>query len=150
LKALSVINSIRTQTGVIYDNSMTQHTCLWDPNYPECPERLISVINRCHEMKLFERCEKLTPRLADKNEILAIHTEEHFNLLKTTSECTDNEKLEDLSSRYDAIYIHPTTFNLSLLACGSTIELVDNILDEKIQNGMGKFYFFFSFAKIGI
>lgn len=134
--ALSSLNMVRGETSVIYDESMTQHFCLWDQNYPECPERFTSVINRCRELKLIDRCKSLKPRLATKEEILTVHTEDHYNLLKTTSECVDEEKLEDLSSNYDAIYINSKTFDLSLLACGSTIELVDSILDGHCQNGM--------------
>lgn len=127
---------IRGKTGVIYDGSMAQHLCLWDESYPECPERYTSVINRCREMKLLERCEELKPRKATKEEVLMVHTESHYDLLKSTTNCKDEYHLEDLSSNYDAIYIHPTTFDVSLLACGSTIELVDNVLDGKVQNGM--------------
>lgn len=134
--ALSSLYMLRGETSVIYDESMTQHYCLWDRNYPECPERFTSVINRCRELKLFDRCKSLKPRLATKEEVLTVHTEEHYNLLKSTSECVDEEKLEDLSSNYDAIYINSQTFNLSLLACGSTIELVDSIIDGDCQNGM--------------
>lgn len=123
-------------TGIIFDESMAQHCCLWDQTYPECPERFTSVINRCREMKLIERCKELKPRLATKEEVLTVHTEKHFALLEATKAVKDEAHLEELSSNYDAIYIHPTTFDLSLLACGSTIELVDNILDGNVQNGM--------------
>jgi histone deacetylase 6 len=134
--ALSSLGMIRGETSVIYDESMTQHFCLWDQNYPECPERFTSVINRCRELKLFDRCKTLQPRLATKEEILTVHTEDHYNLLKDTSGNSNEENLEDLSSNYDAIFINSKTFELSLLACGSTIELVDSILDGKCQNGM--------------
>ena len=127
---------IRGETGIIYDESMALHRCLWDDNYPENPERYTSVINRCQEMKLIERCKELKPRMATKEEILMIHSDEHYEILKSTSNYKDQDEMEELSSRYDAIYIHPTTFDLTLLAAGSTIELVDNILEGKVQNGM--------------
>ncbi|KAL7039894.1 hypothetical protein ACKWTF_000165 [Chironomus riparius] len=134
--ALSSINMVRGRSGVIYDESMTQHFCLWDQNYPECPERFTSVINRCNELELFDRCIELKPRLATKNEILSIHTEKQYDLLQSTRDLNNEDQLEDLCSQYDAIFMNPSTFNLALLACGSTIELVDNILDGTIQNGM--------------
>lgn len=127
---------IRGRSGVVYDESMTRHFCLWDPNYPECPERFTSVINRCRELKLFDRCVELKPRQATMDEILTVHTSEHFELLKSTRNINDEDQLEDLSSHYDAIFINQSTFDLALLSCGSTIELVDNILDGTIQNGM--------------
>lgn len=58
-------------------------------------------------MKLIDRCVKLTPRSATKEQILTKHTEEQYNILKETSGCENADKLEDLSSHYDAIYIHP-------------------------------------------
>lgn len=121
---------------MIYDDSMAEHCCLWDQSYPECPERYTEVIERCREMKLIERCKELKPRQAIKDEILMVHTEKHYQLLEATKECKDEGKMEQLSSNYDAIYIHPTTFDLSLLACGSTIELVDSIIEGESQNGM--------------
>lgn len=134
--ALSSLCMIRGETSVIYDESMILHKCLWDESYPENGERFTSVMNRCRELKLFERCKILKSRLATKEEVLMVHTEEQYDLLKTTSGCVDEEKLEDLSSNYDAIYINSKTFDISLLACGSTIELVDSILDNECQNGM--------------
>lgn len=39
-------NRIKNGTGLVYDEKMTEHLCLWDPNYPECPERFTRVIDR--------------------------------------------------------------------------------------------------------
>ena len=33
-------------TGVVYDMAMAEPRCLWDNDYPECPERFTSVLNR--------------------------------------------------------------------------------------------------------
>lgn len=62
---------------------------------------------RCEELDLIDRCHSLTPRSATKDEILLKHTEEQFIILKETDGETNEDKLEDLSSHYDAIYIHP-------------------------------------------
>lgn len=127
---------VRGETGIIYDKSMIQHHCLWDQSYPECPDRFTSVLNRCEELGLLARCKKLDTRSATKAEVLLKHSEEHFKLLEGTKHGSDEGQLEELSSNYDAIYIHPSTFDLSLLAVGCTIELVDSILSNKIMNGM--------------
>lgn len=130
------MHAVRGETGLIYDNSMAVHRCLWDETYPECPERYKSVMERCSELKLIERCKFLQPRRATKDEVLSKHTEKLFNLLESTSKSVNENELEDLSSNYDAIFIHPITFDVSLLAVGCTIELVDAILDGSVQNGM--------------
>lgn len=38
-----------------------------------------------------------------------MHTEEHFERLKQTAGIRDDERMEELSSRYDSIYIHPVS-----------------------------------------
>lgn len=48
---------------------------------------------------------------------------------------TDEQVLEDKSSRYDAVYFHPLTFEAALFAAGSVIELVDAMINDEIRNG---------------
>lgn len=44
--AMDSVKNVRGHTGIVYDNRMAEHRCLWDPNYPECPERFTRVIER--------------------------------------------------------------------------------------------------------
>lgn len=64
---------------------------------------------RCQDLKLIERCKPISSRSATIDEILIKHTQEHYDVLKATRKSTDNEQLEDLSSHYDAVYIHPVS-----------------------------------------
>lgn len=93
---------------------------------------------RCEELGLLGRSKHIEPRLATRTEILTVHTEEHIEKLQKICENPEItvEELERHSSNYDAIYLHPTTYNLSLLAAGSTIDLVNNVLNGHVQNGM--------------
>ncbi|XP_075221474.1 histone deacetylase 6 isoform X2 [Lycorma delicatula] len=127
---------VRGATGLIYDDRMTEHRCLWDPNYQECPERFTCIIDRCKELDLLNRCQMIAPREATEDEILRLHSQEHLERLKATDSCTDVNHLEAVSSHYDAIYIHPSTYRLSLLSVGSTIELVSSVVKGHVQNGM--------------
>lgn len=38
-------------TGIVYDDRMAEHKCLWDLNYNEKPERFTSVLKRYHDTK---------------------------------------------------------------------------------------------------
>lgn len=134
--ALDSKHVVRKATGLIYDRRMAEHRCLWDQGYPECPERFTEVMRRCEELKLLDRCEYITPRPGTMEEVLLKHTVEQYELLEATSGSTDEEALEEMSANYDAIFIHPSTFELSLLSVGCTIELVDRIVSGQIQNGM--------------
>lgn len=62
---------------------------------------------RCRELKLVERCLQLPSRVATKAEILKLHSPEHYECLERTAGVNDEESMEELSSHYDAIYIHP-------------------------------------------
>nr|XP_031839084.1 histone deacetylase 6 isoform X2 [Nomia melanderi] len=135
-KAIDAYNAKRKKTGLVFDRSMVEHKCLWDPKYPECPARLTSVLQRCEELGLINRCQFIASRQATENEILAKHSQKTLDILKATDGCIDVHNLELLSSKYDAIYVHPSTYKLSLLAAGSTINLVESICKGEVQNGM--------------
>lgn len=44
--AMDAAKMVRGQTGLVYDNRMAEHLCLWDSKYPECPERFTRVMER--------------------------------------------------------------------------------------------------------
>ncbi|XP_011501594.1 PREDICTED: histone deacetylase 6 [Ceratosolen solmsi marchali] len=115
---------------------MAEHQCSWDNNYPERPDRYTRVFKRCEELGLIKRCKYIASRLAEYQELLLKHTPAHIELLKSTKDCENISKMEELSSEYDAIFFHPATYRISLLAAGSTINLVENICKGNIQNGM--------------
>lgn len=129
-------DAVLKPTGLVYDRRMIEHRCLWDENYQECPERFTCVLQRCEQLGLISRCYDLGCREATLDEILTLHTQEHIDILRATENSHDVDALEELSSRYDAIYIHPTTYRLALLAAGSAIQLVDEVCRGTVQNGM--------------
>ncbi|KAL4113721.1 hypothetical protein QTP88_017298 [Uroleucon formosanum] len=122
-------------TGIVYDDNFITHKCLWDENYSENPQRYTSILDRCNSLGLIDRCIKISSRQATKEELLSKHTAEHIDLLEST-EHYNVEKLEQLSSRYDSIYVHNSTYRQSLLAAGSSIELVKAVVGGSVQNGM--------------
>ncbi|XP_073992654.1 histone deacetylase 6 isoform X3 [Rhodnius prolixus] len=129
-------DSVRTYTGIVYAEKSTEHRCLWDNNYPECPERVNCIMSRCGELGLLSRCLMLQPWSVTEEQLLTLHTCDHISLLRSTSNCSDVNNLETMSSQFDSIYFHPSTYECSLLAAGSTIKLVDEICKKNIQNGM--------------
>lgn len=66
-------------------------------------------LHSCEELNLVERCHPIQPRPGTIQEILLKHTQEQFDILAATSNETNNNALEDLSSNYDAIFIHPVS-----------------------------------------
>lgn len=121
--AIAATELVRGATGLVYDEKFAEHRCLWDDGYPECPERFTRVLERCQELKLVERCVLIEPRMASKEEVLTKHTPEQVEILKETQGSQDVAALEELSSHYDAVYIHPVSvvasiFVITLLITG--------------------------------
>lgn len=48
-------------------------------------------------------------RLGRPEEILLKHTHTQYDLLKSTENQMDEEKLEELSSHYGSVYFHPVS-----------------------------------------
>lgn len=111
-KAIDAYEAVRKDTGLVFDQSMAEHECLWDPDYPECPARFTRVLQRCEELGLVQRCKLIKARLATENELLMKHSQKHIDILKATDGCTDSENLELLSSKYDAVYVHPVCIEI--------------------------------------
>ncbi|XP_014256161.1 histone deacetylase 6 isoform X1 [Cimex lectularius] len=123
-------------TGLVFDNKMIEHKCLWDENYPECPDRLTSIIHRCKELGLVNRCQIIESSKASDADILTLHSSKQIALLKSTQNCNDINHLENISANFDSIFIHPSTYECSLIAAGSAVKLIDSICNKNVQNGM--------------
>ncbi|XP_026739230.1 histone deacetylase 6 isoform X2 [Trichoplusia ni] len=134
--AMDSKTKVKGATGLVTEPRMAEHRCLWDDKYPECPERLTSIIERCHELNLIEQCKQFPPRAATKEELCVLHAPSVYDMMEKTHQNNDVEYLEQVSAKYDAIYIHPTTHELALLAAGSTIDLVSRVVSGSIQNGL--------------
>ena len=52
------------RVGVVYDSRMLEHQCIWEPNYPENPERLKCAMERCRSYGLIDRCISVPVRMA--------------------------------------------------------------------------------------
>ena len=65
-----------------------------------------------------------------------MHSPELLEKLKQIKDLTNEEELERLSGKYVALYFHPKVYDIALLAAGSSIELVESVMKDDVQNGM--------------
>lgn len=82
---------------------------------------------RCEELQLIDRCHQIEPRAATPEEILLKHTQDQYDILMSTENETDQEKLEELSSHYDSIFIHPVS-QMSIFALNFDVIICENVL----------------------
>lgn len=60
-------------------------------------------------MGLIKRCIKIHGRNVTNDELLMKHTQDVIDLLKSTDDVQDAKLLENLSSKFDAVYFHPVS-----------------------------------------
>lgn len=128
-------NRSNLTTGLIYDDFMTKHECLWTKS-DECPQRYECVRNRIKFYNLLEHCHLLEPKIATKDQVLLAHDEQYYELVASTKGEKDIEKLKRLSEKFDGIYFNEFTYDCAMMALGCSIKLADAVLDNKeIRNG---------------
>ncbi|XP_054723790.1 histone deacetylase 6-like [Uloborus diversus] len=135
LSVQGLIDSSR-KTGLVYDDRMIEHSCLWDPAHIERPERYMLSLQRCKEYNLIENCHILPSRCATEDELCLNHSKNYIDEIKNSKTLNSVSELEKLSSKYDSVYFHPKTYDAALLAAGSAIELVSNVLKGTVRNGL--------------
>lgn len=132
----SVINSFRKPTAYIYDSSVNEHYCLWDENYPECPDRVKCIYNRGQELNLWERCVEIPNTENDVMPyIQAMHNEtKSIEKLKEISESTPEEQ-EQYATMYDSVYFNKSTYKAAVTAAQAVLTLTREVAKGNYQNG---------------
>lgn len=123
------------RTGLVYDELMLKHKNDWDPNFPEKPERISEPFKRCSELHLVERCIRIETQYGTEDMVLLQHTRELLEKVKSTSQM-NKQQLQEFSQHYDSVYCNQASYECALVALGSTIELMEQILKKKITNGL--------------
>ncbi|XP_035828852.1 histone deacetylase 6, partial [Aplysia californica] len=121
-------------TGIVYHQIMTEHKCDWDTSYPEHPGRLTESYDRCRELGLVDRCLQIELHYAMEDQIMEVHSQDLLTTAQSTA-MMSVEELKELAEKHDSWYSNNSTYEAALAAAGSAINLVDHVLDEKIDNG---------------
>ncbi len=114
-----------TVTAIVADPVFMKHDT--GPGHPESPERLAAIYKLLEEKGLMETLEKTPLREADPEEISRIHTPEHVERVKATSE----------EKRFWMDGDTPTSsgsYRAALLAAGSVLNAVDAVVSREVDN----------------
>lgn len=111
--------------AVISDDFHLKHTPSF--SHPERPERITSVINYLEEKKFFIKVDLIKPSETVKENILLVHTEEHFNFIV--------ESIKRGNPQLDVdTYIVKDSLKAALLSSGAVINAVDLIMNKSYKN----------------
>jgi acetoin utilization deacetylase AcuC-like enzyme len=100
------------------------------PGHPEHAGRIQAVWDVLGEADLVNRMNALQPLAATDEMILAVHTQDHLDLLKWTS-------TQDKIVMIDAdTYVLPSSFEIARMASGGLARAVDAVLKGEADNGL--------------
>lgn len=80
------------------------------------------------------RLHKVKSREATTEELCLAHSWSHVNFIRKTSNV--KKDLRELGGKFNSIYLHSSTFKCATLAVGSTLEVVDNVINGNYQKGI--------------
>ncbi|XP_045164142.2 histone deacetylase 6-like isoform X1 [Mercenaria mercenaria] len=121
-------------TGFLYDEKFTLHKNDWQSNFPEKPARVTSPYKRCCDLDLVNRCTRIEVQYGTEDQVLLQHSQRQIDILQSVTEMDINER-KSLSTKYDSVYFHQETFQTAMLAMGSTVEMMEQILKKNVRNG---------------
>jgi len=96
------------------------------PGHPECPERLINILEVLKSSKLLEKTVPIDTRPATEEEITLVHSKPYFDMVRNTS----GKEFSQLDTDTSACEV---SFDAALAGSGGLICSVNNILSEKID-----------------
>eukprot|EP00095_Tigriopus_kingsejongensis_P006577 maker-scaffold2551_size14539-snap-gene-0.5 protein:Tk06577 transcript:maker-scaffold2551_size14539-snap-gene-0.5-mRNA-1 annotation:"histone deacetylase 6-like isoform x3" len=125
------------RVALAYDELMTRHANLDEPNHPERPGRILNIYKTHEKYGLLDRSDLMhvPSRKATAEEIYLCHDAAHFEAMSQIPDKSQAE-LETLADTFDSIYMNPDTFDCALLSCGSLLNVVDAVMDGRAQKGV--------------
>uniref|UniRef100_A0A7N9AZQ8 Protein deacetylase HDAC6 n=1 Tax=Mastacembelus armatus TaxID=205130 RepID=A0A7N9AZQ8_9TELE len=110
----------------------THYKNLWEPRKvtnTQCDMLVFIDSNLCVYIIIMLFCCSI-----QKEELLLVHTKQYVDLIKSTQTMSESE-LQTLSEKYDSVYFHPESFQVSVMAVGSVLQLVDLVMTSELRNG---------------
>ena len=147
------LSYILLKTGLVYDVRMRYHAKIYtsyfeyiDP-HPEDPRRIYRIYKILAEHGLItdptlsgsdeigDYMLKLPIREASKEEILAVHTEEHLKFIESTHNMNKEELLKQ-TEKGDSVYFNNDSLLSAKLSCGGAIEACKAVVEGKVKNAL--------------
>jgi acetoin utilization deacetylase AcuC-like enzyme len=114
------------RTGIVKHETYMEH--VMDPGHPESPERLRVIYQMLEEKEMKGHVELVKPREATREELLAIHSADYIDLVASTAGKSHYRLDMDTSTS-------AKSYEAALLAAGGFMELINAVMEGKLDNG---------------
>ena len=115
------------RTAFVYHPAFLDHDS--GPGHPECPQRLLSILEQLERHHLLSRGLCLTPTQASIESIALNHSPEHIKRIARLS------TLGRLIPETPDTMVSPTTYQAARLAAGALQQAIDAIMEGRADNG---------------
>ncbi len=112
------------ETAYVYHPIYLEHN---RPSHPENARRLERIREALDDRGLLDRLRPLEPRPATEEEILRVHTKQHFQHVDEVAQRGGGYLDPDT-------YVSPRSFEAALMAAGGVVHAVESVLDGEIAN----------------
>ncbi|KZT43546.1 histone deacetylase clr3 [Sistotremastrum suecicum HHB10207 ss-3] len=133
--AVATRSSLRWEptTGYVYDVRMMAHADARD--HPETPERIVRIHNLLKANQLLSEMLYIPVRLITRQEVLLVHSEDHWNKIESI-QYMDQDQITESQSFYDqlSLYVNASTTMASKLSCGGVVEACLAVAEGKVRN----------------
>ena len=133
LGAASPQTSSASRTGIVYDERMLGHKSA--KYHPECPERVISIVEAIRKLGLGRHMRKVEARETTPEEVILGHTQEHYENVQRLSDPSFRAQMEFYLSR-QSVYTNENSVEASSVSAGATVQLVEDVCSGKLKNGL--------------
>lgn len=114
------------KTGLVYDDIYIEHKTT--PGHPECPERLIRIIERLKASGLYSQLVELKPSPADRHWIETVHAPEYIDRARNNSE--NGAGYLDTGD----VPISRKSYEAAVMAAGGVLTAIDAVMERKVTN----------------
>ena len=119
----------KSKTGIVYDTRMLSHE--YHEDHVEQPARISSIYKHLTERSLVQRCYPVAARPLLKDECLAVHSQELWNLINSL----DSQAVLDRWDEKNDVYACLGSKQAALFSAGSVCQLTKQVLKGPLSNG---------------
>jgi histone deacetylase 6 len=123
-----------SRTGYIYDETMCLHQNTFE-SHPECPERIKGIMSEIKLNALDKLMVHVPSRQATDDELLKAHECNYLQELETIMKM-DELSISKESMKYNSLYLNKDSLMAGKLSAGSVINLVNEVVTGKLDNGI--------------
>ncbi|KAF3499203.1 hypothetical protein F2Q69_00039955 [Brassica cretica] len=125
---------VHRKVGLVYDETMCKHDTPHGEAHPERPDRIRVIWENLQLAGVTQRCVVLGGTKAEDAHLQLVHTKDHVNLVKSSTNKKDYQS-DRVASLVNSIYLNGSTSEAAYLAAGSVVEVAEKVAKGELDSG---------------